>query len=88
MVAVIFTERCNGCAWCLDVCPHQIISLDEDNKAEIIDAERCIECGACALQCPKDAILAHPIGCGCVSSVVRKKIRRVLHLPEKSTECC
>ena len=36
MVALIFTERCNGCAWCLDVCPHQIIVLDENERAEIL----------------------------------------------------
>ena len=87
MVAVIFVEKCNGCSWCLDVCPHQIIILNNNKKAEIIDEERCIECGACALQCPKDAIIAHPLGCGCVSSVVKKKIRRLLHLPEKSPQC-
>jgi NAD-dependent dihydropyrimidine dehydrogenase PreA subunit len=88
MVAVIFIEKCNGCSWCLDVCPHQIIILNNENKAEIIEDERCIECGACALQCPQDAILAHPHGCGCVSSVVKKKIRKIFHLPDKSSQCC
>lgn len=88
MVALIFTERCNGCAWCLDVCPHQIIVLNENKRAKIVNEELCIECGACALQCPRDAIIAHPIGCGCVSGVVKKKVRKILHLPEKSNQCC
>ncbi len=88
MVAVIFVERCNGCSWCIDVCPHQIIILNDDKKAEIIEEDHCIECGACALQCPKEAILTHPAGCGCVSSVVKKKIRKILHLPEQSSQCC
>ena len=88
MVAVIFPDKCNGCSWCLEVCPHQIIVLNVNKKAEIVEEDSCIECGACALQCPMDAIIAHPIGCGCVSGVVKKKIRKILRIPEKTNQYC
>lgn len=85
MTAQIFQERCNSCGWCVDVCPHQIIILDKYNKASIIDEEKCIECGACELQCPSNAIITHPLGCGCVSGVLKTKIRKLLRQETKST---
>lgn len=89
MVAEIFIEKCIGCGWCIDVCPHQIIEFTANNKVLITEEESCIECGACALQCPTDAILSHPEGCGCISSVVKKKFRRIFHLSEpKKQNCC
>jgi len=88
MTATIFQEKCIGCEWCVEVCPHQIIIISEEiKKAEIINTKLCIECGACALQCPVEAIRSHPIGCGCVSGVVRKKINIFLRRENPKT-CC
>lgn len=88
MVAEIFVEQCIGCGWCVDVCPHQIIVLNEDEKAVILNESQCIECGACALQCSENAIQTHPVGCGCVSGVLKMKLRKFLNIPEKTNQCC
>jgi ferredoxin len=87
VAAQIFEEKCNGCGWCINVCPHQIILLTEEKKAIIFEEDRCIECGACSLQCPSEAILAHPLGCGCVTGVLRSKIRRFFRREPKAVSC-
>ena len=48
-------EKCDGCEICVDECPVEAISLNDDNIAEI-DAEECVECGTCVDVCPKNAI--------------------------------
>ena len=45
---------CNGCAICIDFCPVQAISLDDDLSR--IDREKCIGCGQCEIQCSQEAI--------------------------------
>jgi len=52
------SDKCVGCGRCIEVCPHNVFSL-ENNKANIIDKDGCIECGACAKKCPGDS------GSGC-----------------------
>ncbi|MFX0051270.1 MAG: ferredoxin family protein [Candidatus Hodarchaeota archaeon] len=75
IAAQIIQEKCNSCGWCISVCPHQIILLEDNKKATIIKEEKCIECGACTLQCPAHAIITHPLGCGCATGVLKTKIR-------------
>ena len=62
----IDTERCKGCALCIEFCPKDSISLsDELNlkgyfvaafNAEADDGAACNVCGTCALMCPDVAI--------------------------------
>ncbi|MFX0182316.1 MAG: ferredoxin family protein [Candidatus Hodarchaeota archaeon] len=87
MAAQIIQEKCTGCGWCISVCPHQIIILEDTVKVTIINEEKCIECGACALQCPSQAILAHPIGCGCATGVLKTKLRKLFRRNIESS-CC
>lgn len=54
---------CKGCGLCVDVCPQQIIELDESKltakgyrPAKLVDASRCTACSTCALMCPDVAI--------------------------------
>jgi uncharacterized Fe-S center protein len=47
-------KNCTGCRVCLDHCPAQAISL-EDEKA-IIEDEKCIGCGECLVVCKQGAI--------------------------------
>lgn len=49
----IASDKCTGCAVCVDVCPVNAIKI-EKQKAVVTDG--CIECGACISQCPNDAI--------------------------------
>jgi heterodisulfide reductase subunit A len=57
------TERCDGCALCLDVCPYRAISLTEAASSDghvqqrvAVDPALCKGCGLCAATCPKGGI--------------------------------
>lgn len=54
MIPLIDKNICTGCGSCVDVCPPQAISLEEDKAS--IAADLCEECGFCAAECPVDAI--------------------------------
>lgn len=47
-------DDCIGCGLCVDECPTDSISM-EDEKAEI-DMDHCIRCGKCHDICPQDAV--------------------------------
>jgi len=54
--AQVNAEDCTGCTICVDYCPMNAISMnDEDNMAEI-NSDLCIGCGLCASNCPVEAI--------------------------------
>jgi len=56
------TEKCDGCALCLDVCPYMAIKLEEykDNghahRRITTDKALCKGCGLCAATCPKEGV--------------------------------
>ena len=54
MAVQIDQEKCNGGGLCVDVCPLQAISV-EDEKAKV-DQDACTECGQCVDECPNKAI--------------------------------
>ncbi|MFW6409860.1 MAG: 4Fe-4S binding protein [Halanaerobiales bacterium] len=47
-------DKCTGCGQCIDMCPFDAISL-ENNKA-VIDASACRGCNQCIRACPVGAI--------------------------------
>lgn len=59
------TDRCDGCALCLDVCPYSAIALEEYEKDGWkhrriqTDKALCKGCGLCAATCPKRGVLIH-----------------------------
>ncbi|MDP2044698.1 MAG: 4Fe-4S dicluster domain-containing protein, partial [Deltaproteobacteria bacterium] len=59
------TEKCDGCALCLDVCPYQALKLEEykDNghahRRIISDKALCKGCGLCEATCPKEGVTIH-----------------------------
>jgi len=58
------TERCDGCALCLDVCPYRAIRLEEDEgspgkKRIRTDPALCKGCGLCEATCPKGGVMVH-----------------------------
>jgi len=54
------TDRCDGCALCLDVCPYRAIRLVEavgqNGSTTRRDPALCKGCGLCAATCPKGGI--------------------------------
>jgi len=56
MIAFVNEDLCTGCAKCVDVCPFQAITVDEEKAiANIIEA-KCNGCGSCASTCPVGAM--------------------------------
>jgi len=59
------TEKCDGCALCLDVCPYQALKLEEyrDNghahRRIVTDKALCKGCGVCEATCPKEGVTVH-----------------------------
>ncbi len=59
------TEKCDGCALCLDVCPYRALKLMEENgngrprRMIASDPALCKGCGLCAATCPKGGIYVH-----------------------------
>jgi len=57
------SDVCKGCELCINVCPKNLISLDDSklNKkgyhpAYVANPEECIGCGSCAIMCPDSVI--------------------------------
>jgi len=53
MKAEVDKEKCLGDGNCVEVCPVDAITI-ENEKAVINDD--CIACGACVAECPEEAI--------------------------------
>lgn len=55
MAVIINRDECSGCGLCVDECPAEALSLD-DEGISVVDADECVECGACVDVCPNVAI--------------------------------
>ena len=53
MAATVNMEKCTGCGECVEECPLEAITIEND-KASISD--ECAECGACIEVCKHDAL--------------------------------
>ena len=60
------TDKCDGCALCLDVCPYRAIKLEDYAGADgrghrriATDPALCKGCGLCAATCPKGGVYVH-----------------------------
>ena len=64
----IESDKCIGCGICIDVCPHDVICINEE-IAFLSNKNRCMECGACDKNCPTNAIQVE-VGTGCAYAVI------------------
>ncbi|MEJ2155581.1 MAG: FAD-dependent oxidoreductase, partial [Desulfobacteraceae bacterium] len=77
------TDRCDGCALCLDVCPFMAISLTEVSEngqtVKKISTEKalCKGCGMCAATCPKNGVSVHSF----TTEQLRAQVYAALDLP-------
>jgi len=55
MVAKVNADECTGCGTCVDECPSEAISLNDDDIA-VVNADECTDCGECVDACPTEAI--------------------------------
>jgi NAD-dependent dihydropyrimidine dehydrogenase PreA subunit len=50
-------KACRGCRFCLDICPTECFSFEQQSgKAQVTAVENCIACLSCAFLCPSGAI--------------------------------
>jgi ferredoxin len=54
-LSVIDENACTGCGICLEWCPTDAISLEDDAVA-VRDESACLGCGVCSRFCPEEAI--------------------------------
>jgi electron transport complex protein RnfB len=60
--AVIDPDECVVCGACIERCPVDAITEDEDSdKKSLVEREKCIGCGVCVIGCPTDAIELVPV---------------------------
>lgn len=53
--AALNASECIGCEACLERCPMEALTLDDEGIVRIA-LHRCIGCGLCTMQCPTNAI--------------------------------
>ncbi|MCD7964113.1 MAG: 4Fe-4S binding protein [Rikenellaceae bacterium] len=62
---IVDTERCKGCAVCIEACPSNVIALNREvnskgyNYAYMEFPDKCVGCANCALVCPDSCITVY-----------------------------
>ena len=52
-----FKERCNGCIRCIEQCPQNAISINQNSIKVELDFDKCNHCGECVGACNMDALV-------------------------------
>ena len=57
MPTFVYMTRCDGCGQCVDICPSDIMHIDEITRRAVnIEPNMCWECYSCVKACPNEAI--------------------------------
>lgn len=57
MPTFVYMTRCDGCGYCVDICPSDIMHIDKvTRRAYNIEPNMCWECFSCVKACPHHAI--------------------------------
>ncbi|MDF0591363.1 4Fe-4S binding protein [Candidatus Methanocrinis natronophilus] len=55
MPAVINRDECVSCGTCVEECPEEALTMDDEEIA-VVNVDKCNDCGACIEACPSEAI--------------------------------
>jgi len=66
----LIPDRCKGCGFCWEFCPHDVLERSDDINAKGYDLPRiragrersCIDCKICQIECPEFAIFTEEEG--------------------------
>lgn len=53
MAVNINKAKCTGCGDCVDTCPVEALSIENDKT---VVNDECIDCGVCIDECPSEAL--------------------------------
>jgi len=57
MPTFVYMTKCDGCGYCVDICPSDIMHIDTKyRRAYNIEPNMCWECYSCVKACPQNAI--------------------------------
>ena len=51
-IARVISRNCAGCKICIEICPYDAITFDEEKKIAVVNEILCQGCGACSAVCP------------------------------------
>lgn len=85
--AVVVADRCDGCAFCVDICPRSCLKIVPNpqrpsHRIARVTQKLCSGCGACQGTCPKEAIFIP----GLSTADLRAYIKKALILAEAEQE--
>ncbi len=75
-ISEVVDENCDGCAYCIDPCPYEAITLIEYMKDGAVkktvesDPAKCRGCGVCQATCPKQGIFVRNFRLDQISAMV------------------
>jgi len=49
-------DWCKGCSICVELCPKNVLEIDDQEKVSALRTQDCICCRLCELRCPDLAI--------------------------------
>lgn len=56
----VYPAWCKGCGLCVEFCPGNVLALNQEGKAEVVQEKECVNCGFCEYHCPDFAIAVTP----------------------------
>ncbi len=81
-ISQVVDENCDGCAYCVEPCPYDAITLIEYMKEGVVkktveaDPTKCRGCGVCRATCPKKGILVRNFRLAQISAMVEAALAR------------
>ncbi len=77
--AVVLEDRCDGCAFCVDICPRSCLKIVPNpqrpsHRMVRVTAKLCSGCGACQGTCPKEAIYIPGLSTADLRAYIKKAL--------------